>query len=317
MADVQFLSPTTVVDQRIHYVTALARYQNRWVFARHHQRQSWDMPGGHREPEESPMEAMRRELWEETGAQKAVLHEICAYMVNWDDKCGMLYYADIQELGPLPEEFEMAELLFTDSLPESITYPEIYPDLYHKIQAWLNLQSSANELWDVYDGDRNLTGRFHRRGDPMKSGDYHLVVHVWIQNSDGNFLLTKRSPTKGFPNMWETTGGSALAGDDSLTAALREVKEETGLSLDPSCGERILTKQKEDFFRDVWLFRQDFSQEDVILQPGETIDQRCACKMQILQMYRAGELVPYDYLAELFSALDNGAQILYTDGEGK
>ena len=92
------------------------------------------------------------------------------------------------------------------------------------------------EYWDVYDGDRNPTGRTHRRGDPMADGDFHIVVHVWMKNNCGEYLLTRRDFSKGFPGMWESTGGSALAGDDSLSAAIREVKEETGLDLDPSCG---------------------------------------------------------------------------------
>ena len=73
----------------------------------------------------------------------------------------------------------------------------------------------------------------------MGEGEFHLVVYAWIRGGDGRYLLTKRSPNKGYPNMWECTGGSALAGDDSLTAALREVREETGLRLDPMRGRRV------------------------------------------------------------------------------
>lgn len=302
MDKVLFAAKDAIEDSRILYVTAVARYRDKWVFSRHKQRSTWDMPGGHREPDEAPREAMYRELWEETGARKAVLHEICAYMVNWDDKCGMLYYAEIQELGAMPEEYEMEELLLADSLPQELTYPSIYPDLFRKVQGWLNLQSNADELWDVYDEYRNLTGRLHRRGDPLEPGEYHIVVHVWILNGEGRFLLTKRSPNKGFPNMWETTGGSALSGDDSLTAALREVREETGLCLDPDRGERILSLRKDACFRDVWLFRQDFNLDDVVLLPGETIDKMFADPTAIRRMQKTGSIVPYDYLEELFDA---------------
>ena len=114
----------------------------------------------------------------------------------------------------------------------------------------------------------------------MPEGDYHLSVHVWIQNSRGEFLNTKRSPNKGYPNMWESTGGSALAGDDSLTAALREVKEETGLLLKPERGHILHQYAGEDCHTDVWLFETDFSLEDVTLQerPDGTVAMTAALR---------------------------------------
>lgn len=103
--------------------------------------------------------------------------------------------------------------------------------------------------------------------------------------------------------MWESTGGSALAGDDSLTAALREAREETGLILDASKGERIFTSRQSDYFRDVWLFRQDFDLADVVLQPGETTDKMYADRETILKLHAEGAFVPYSYLMELFEEL--------------
>lgn len=303
MTEKWFYSPSEVQDETVRLVVVFARYQNQWVLSRHKARSTWDIPGGHREAGESCAEAARRELWEETGARAAELHPISVYSVkkNGETKNGMLYYADISELGPLPAEFEMAERILADKLPEKLTYPDIYPDLFLKVQGWLNTRSSPGEMWDVYDENRNRTGRLHRRGDPLGPGEYHLVVHVWMLNSRGQFLLTKRSPNKGFPNTWESTGGSALAGDDSLTAALREVKEETGLTLDAGRGQRVLSTCQADYFRDVWLFRQDFDLAEVVLQPGETTDKMYADAEMILRMRSEGTFVPYGYLEDLFS----------------
>jgi len=132
-----------------------------------------------------------------------------------------------------------------------------------------------DELWDIYDAERKETGRTHRRGDPIPPGDYHLVVHVWIRSGD-RYFITRRAPEKeAFPLSWEVTGGSALAGEDSLAAALREVKEETGITLRPENGvifQSVRREGKFSDFLDVWLFRQEVSLDDFVPQPGETID---------------------------------------------
>jgi len=86
------------------------------------------------------------------------------------------------------------------------------------------------ELWDILDENGNATGRFHERGKPMCKGEYHLTVNVWIENDNGEYLISQRSPNKPMhQNLWECTGGNAVTGDDSLTTALKEVKEEFGL----------------------------------------------------------------------------------------
>jgi len=294
--------PNEIADAYLEVVIIASRYKDKWVFCRHKQRDTWEMPGGHREQGESIDEAANRELWEETGALEFNIQPIFACR---DDKyCGMIYFAEIKQFENIPSESEMAEIMFFDYLPKDLTYPELYKKLFVNIQGWLNIQSNADEMWDVYDEHRNLTGKLHRRGDFLKDGEYHLAVHVWLLNSSGEFLLTKRSPNKGFPNMWESTGGSALAGDDSITAALREVKEETGLTADPALGECVISFRRDDNFVDVWLFRQDFNLDDVILQEGETCDKMYASIDKIKELFDNGEFVPYSYLSQLLDILN-------------
>ena len=166
------------------------------------------------------------------------------------------------------------------------------------------------ELWDVLDENGNATGRLHERGKPMHEGEYHLEVSVWIENDNGEYLISQRSPSKTFPNMWECTGGSAVRGDGSLTTALKEVKEELGIILEPKNG-RII---KHHFpcstvgchgLIDVWLFRQNIDISTVILSPDETCDAMWASRKKIKQMIDDGVFIKgYPYLNELFNNCD-------------
>lgn len=301
MTKVTFYKPDEISDEKLKFAVIASRYQDKWVLCRHRRRTTWEIPGGHRESGEAIEETARRELWEETGALDADIHTVAAYGVSRDgeESYGMLFFAKINTLGDLPAGSEIGEISLCDVLPHNLTYPEIQPHLHHATQAWLNMQSNAGEMWDVYDENRNLTGRLHRRGDFLGEGEYHLEVDVWLLNSRGEFLVTKRAPNKGFPGMWEPTGGSALAGDDSLTAALREVREETGLIADPARGECVMSLKRKDCFIDVWLFRQNFNLNDVVLQEGETCDKMCASVEKIKELYDRGMFVPcYSYLMQ-------------------
>ncbi len=161
------------------------------------------------------------------------------------------------------------------------------------------------ELWDILDENGNATGRLHERGKPMNKGEYHLEVSVWIENSNGEYLISQRSPNKTFPNMWECTGGNAVAGDDSLTTALKEAKEELGIVLEPQNG-RIIKHHLPcntvgcHGLIDVWLFRQNVDISTVILAPDETCGAMWASRDEINRMIDEGTFTTYAYMDELF-----------------
>ena len=156
--------------------------------------------------------------------------------------------------------------------------------------------SDPDELWDIYDAEGRKTGRVQRRGDPFAEGDKHLCVHIWIKNSRGEYLLTKRAPEKSMAGLWECTGGSALLGEDSLTAALREVREETGLLLDPEAGELLFQFSGDHYLCDTWLFKREVDLDEIILRPGETCDKRLADADAIRALNAAGEIFAFEDL---------------------
>lgn len=113
------------------YVVILSEYQGKILLSQHKNRTTWETQGGHIEPGETPMEAARRELYEESGALEYEIAPLCDYWAgdpeDWAN--GMVFRAVISKLGPLPES-EMARVRIFDSLPENVTYPAITPVLF-------------------------------------------------------------------------------------------------------------------------------------------------------------------------------------------
>ena len=123
---------------------------------------------------------------------------------------------------------------------------------------------------DVYDENRVKTGRVHRRGTPWEPGDYGLVVCVWVYDGFGKLLLTRRAKEKSFAGTWENSGGAARAGEDSLTAIQRELREETGITALPEEFELLDTERDKNTFYDFYCLKRRISLKRIVLLPGET-----------------------------------------------
>ena len=164
------------------------------------------------------------------------------------------------------------------------------------------------ELWDIYDKNKQRTGRTMKRNDwCLKDDEYHLTVLGVVARTDGKFLITKRVMTKAWaPGWWEVSGGAAMAGEDSKDAVLREVKEETGLDVSGFDGGYQFTYQRENpgegdnYFVDVYRFVGDFTEADLDFQEKEIDGYMLASVEEIKAFAKEGIFLHYDSIKEVF-----------------
>lgn len=132
MTEVRFYDQ--VPDEMVKFAVILAKSEGKWILCQHRQRQTWEVPGGHREPGETVIEAACRELREETGAISFDLQPICFYSVLGDTRAGertdtesfgMLYAAQVYSMGEFHSE--IASIRLSETLPTNWTYPTIQP----------------------------------------------------------------------------------------------------------------------------------------------------------------------------------------------
>ena len=133
MLEVKFYKINEIEDSLLKFAVIVSKYQDLWIFCKHKDRETFEIPGGHREKNETIHETARRELVEETGAINFELTPICIYAVKRDtESFGLLYFAQVEELGKLPES-EMERIALFKEIPENQTYPLIQPQLFKKV----------------------------------------------------------------------------------------------------------------------------------------------------------------------------------------
>lgn len=132
MVEVKFFDEAD--DRLLKFAVIIAKAGGKWVFCKHRDRDTYEIPGGHREPGEPIDDTAKRELYEETGATDYTLKRVCVYSVtaperpDGDETFGMLYFADVRSFEKeLHSEIE--KIIVTDNLVNNWTYPLIQPKL--------------------------------------------------------------------------------------------------------------------------------------------------------------------------------------------
>lgn len=168
--------------------------------------------------------------------------------------------------------------------------------------------SRKMELWDILTRDGTPTGRTVSRGEQVfHRGEYHLVVHIWVTDGRGNFLIQKRSEERPLmPGEWAATGGSAVAGESSAVAALRELGEEMGIKTEQDKLTFIRRFIKRNSLVDVYMLKARVKVNELTLQTEEVAEARWVSSDD-LKRYIADGLF-HDYGEEYFKTVIAAAE---------
>ena len=167
-----------------------------------------------------------------------------------------------------------------------------------------------SEQWDIYDVNRQRTGRIIERPSAWGQEAYHLIIHVAIFDTEHRMLIQRRSPKKhAWADLWDiSSGGSALAGEESWQAAERETLEELGIQLDLKDVRPHFTINYTRGFDDFYTVETDIPDlSSLKLQSSEVAEVKWASLDEVRQMLQAGTFVPYfpGLIDLLWQVMDN------------
>ena len=165
------------------------------------------------------------------------------------------------------------------------------------------------EKRDLYDINKNITGETIYKGEKIPDNRYINVVLIFMQNSNGDYLIQKRSKIKN--GKYATTGGHTKAGQTSLEGILTEVKEEIGLDLEPSKVQLYFSgrSDKERVFYDDYYIKMDIDKIENLTLQKEEVDSVCWCsKSKIEEYMEKGEFFEnhYEEFENLLKWLNKG-----------
>ncbi|MDE7164967.1 MAG: NUDIX hydrolase [Clostridiales bacterium] len=150
------------------------------------------------------------------------------------------------------------------------------------------------EIWDAYNSRmEKIENKKLIRGEKIEDGLFHLVCEILVKHIDGTYLLMQRDLRKSFGGTWEATaGGSALAGENALQCAVRELREETGIVASELTEVGCIVDDKMRSIYVEYLCVTDWNKDSITLQEGETIAYKWVNRDQLLSMCD-DELITY------------------------
>ena len=168
----------------------------------------------------------------------------------------------------------------------------------------MEIFKTGNEYLDIYNEKGEKTGKIISRGTPIKNGEFSLSVHLFIYNSKGMFLVQKRSKSKrSLPGIWSITCGAVVSGEDSLSAGMREAREELGIFLEPSSFDYIKRIKRKHSFIDIYFIKYNFEIQSLILQKEEVETVKTSSPKELLQMLNSTSNVNSSYSAAVARAM--------------
>lgn len=160
------------------------------------------------------------------------------------------------------------------------------------------------EYLDIYDRNGRKTGKTIVRGTPVKPGEYSMSVHLYMYDSNGQFLLQKRSLNKkSLPGIWSVICGAVSSGEDSRRAGVREAAEEVGIYLKEELLQPVSRIRRRHSFIDVYFVQHDFSIEKCVLQEEEVDQVRCATAREVLSVIGTTGRVNSNYYTAVEQAM--------------
>lgn len=163
------------------------------------------------------------------------------------------------------------------------------------------------EKWDILDKNGCPTGHTVIRGsNQLKSGEYHLVVHIWVLSPNGELLIQKRSQSKSImPGEWAATGGAAISGETSFSAAKRELFEELGIETTEESLLKIDRFIRRNSIIDIYITYSELNAREFVLQSEEVSEVRWVKLDELKSMISNGKFHNYgnDYFTNLFDKI--------------